>query len=530
MSTTLLRDEARDSLASRPFALPLAHAACLTATLIPLMAAKVPPLTDYLNHLARMDVMARLGSDPVLEGIYQVEWKAIPNLAMDVLVPPLVPLLGAETAGKLFIALTLALMALGAAVLHRVLHGRPSAWPLTIYPLLYSTVLAYGLLNYLFGVGLMLIGLAGWLATRAWPAPARLALTSLFSLLLFFAHLGAFAAYGLCVVMSLAAAQRWPVRLADVKAAAWEAAPFALPLGLFLTTSPDFPLAAGLHYNVFDKLYGLLAPILFQNPLRDLMVLGPLYGLLAWAFLSRSVVIHRALRWPLAGLAVAYLLVPTWMMDNWGNDLRIAIPFFGLLIAAASPMPGAGRLLGLLAIACIASLALRATLVSQDWARYDRLYDEFRAAARQLEPGSLVLPAMDWHAISAETAPPGGHKPFYHVPALALLEQPVFLPSMFTAAERQLFGVREAYRDIDAPHLRPIGLPLLREAADPASAETLRALTGSSAHVHRFAGWPDRFDVLLVIDFGRSENPLPQRLRRLHRGSYFTFYRIVPER
>src|ERR1700686_4124976 len=55
----------------------------------PILAFPLPPLEDYPNHLARMHVIATIGSDPDLSRYYEVHWQIIPNLIMDIIVPVL---------------------------------------------------------------------------------------------------------------------------------------------------------------------------------------------------------------------------------------------------------------------------------------------------------------------------------------------------------------------------------------------------------------------------------------------------------
>lgn len=56
---------------------------------IPIWTNPVPPLSDYVNHLARMHVIAALGHDANLSRFYEVDWAPIPNLMMDLIVPVL---------------------------------------------------------------------------------------------------------------------------------------------------------------------------------------------------------------------------------------------------------------------------------------------------------------------------------------------------------------------------------------------------------------------------------------------------------
>jgi len=56
-------------------------------TSIPVWTHPLPPLSDYVNHLSRMHVIAALERDPLLAKFYQVNWQIVPNLAMDLIVP-----------------------------------------------------------------------------------------------------------------------------------------------------------------------------------------------------------------------------------------------------------------------------------------------------------------------------------------------------------------------------------------------------------------------------------------------------------
>ncbi len=71
-----------------------------------------------------------------------------------------------KPAGKVFIALTFALLAGGTMALHAALHRRWSPWPLLAVFFLYNSVFLWGFLNYLFGLGLALFACALWVRLR----------------------------------------------------------------------------------------------------------------------------------------------------------------------------------------------------------------------------------------------------------------------------------------------------------------------------------------------------------------------------
>ncbi|HMA56911.1 MAG TPA: hypothetical protein VKP52_09360, partial [Pseudolabrys sp.] len=114
---------------------------------IPIWTHPLPPLSDYVNHLARMHVMATLAKNPQLANFYEVHWQVIPNLTMDLIVPLLARFMNIYLAGQTYIVMMFALIISGTLALNRALIGRWSALPLFAFPLLYNYVFLVGLMN-----------------------------------------------------------------------------------------------------------------------------------------------------------------------------------------------------------------------------------------------------------------------------------------------------------------------------------------------------------------------------------------------
>ena len=94
------------------------------ALLAPLLITDVPPLLDYPNHLARFVLLAAGPDDPTLGPIFTPHWAIIPNLATDVIAPPLLRLLPVHVAGRCLLGGILLLNLAGVLALHRALFGR----------------------------------------------------------------------------------------------------------------------------------------------------------------------------------------------------------------------------------------------------------------------------------------------------------------------------------------------------------------------------------------------------------------------
>ena len=97
---------------------------------IPIITHPLPPLSDYVNHLARMHVIASISHDADLSRFYQIDWQIIPNLMMDLVVPRLTAFMTVYHAGQVFTVVTFVLTGSGTLALNRALFGSWSVLPL----------------------------------------------------------------------------------------------------------------------------------------------------------------------------------------------------------------------------------------------------------------------------------------------------------------------------------------------------------------------------------------------------------------
>ena len=144
-----------------------------------------------------MHVITSIAKDVDLARFYEIDWEFVPNLMMDLTVPVLAKVMNIYLAGELFIIAAFVLIASGTFALNRALFGAWSLTPLITFPLLYNYVFLVGVMNYEFGIGLALWGLAVWVMIRERAWPLRLAVSAVFVLVLFFCHLYALGVYGL---------------------------------------------------------------------------------------------------------------------------------------------------------------------------------------------------------------------------------------------------------------------------------------------------------------------------------------------
>src|SRR5215470_12545546 len=299
---------------------------------VPILLYPWPPLSDYINHLARMHVIATVGSDRNLAGFYEVEWQVIPNLMMDLIVPILQRVMNVYLAGQAYTIMTFVLILSGTLALNRQLYGHWSVLPLIAFPLLYNSVFLVGTMNYLFGIGLALWALAAWAALRERAMVLRLGLSTLFVLALFFCHLYAVGVYGLGLLAFelqrlLAlwerrrsriedAGERGPPALLDFVACGL---PF-LPVLPLMLMSPTWTLRWDYNWELHGKFNGLLFVIEVYS--RSATVLLAAVVAVAAGFAIR----HRALQFhPLGWLLLlvggtTYMVLPRVLFDTYMAD------------------------------------------------------------------------------------------------------------------------------------------------------------------------------------------------------------------
>ena len=268
---------------------------------IPIWTHPLPPLSDYINHLARMQVIATIKENPQLARFYEIDWQVIPNLIMDFIVPLLARVMNIYVAGQVYMVGMFALIISGIMVLNRTLIGRWTAFPLLAFPLLYNYDFLVGLMNYIFGIGVALWALAGWIAVRERAWPIRFLLSTACVVLLFFCHLSALGIYGIGILsfelMRLwqRRSEPWPRRIVDFVASGL---PFlaAAPL---LYASPTMQLIGNTWWDQRGKTDGLMYVFSNYSDIAAWALIIVLGASMAWAIRHRVLRFHP-LVWTLA--------------------------------------------------------------------------------------------------------------------------------------------------------------------------------------------------------------------------------------
>ena len=483
---------------------------------IPIWTHPLPPLSDYVNHLARMHVIATLSSNPQLANFYEINWQVIPNLTMDLIVPMLARVMNIYLAGQVYIVTMFALIISGTLALNRVLIGRWSALPLFAFPLLYNYVFLVGLMNYIFGIGVALWALAGWIAVRERAWPIRLVLSTACVVLLFFCHLSALGVYGIGLlsfeILRLWEGRRvlWPVRVVDFIASGL---PFlaAAPL---LNASPTMQLVSGIYWDQRGKIDGLMFVIADYSDIAAFALMTVMVTSMVWAIRHRVLRFHPLVFVLLIVGGIVYLALPRVMFDTYMTDQRVPIGIAFMLFACGDLELRRRLVRRGFMIVLIVLVAARLIEIDLNWSQLSDSTSQFRSSVRRIAPGSKVFVAYADRSLGEDVRDLG----LVHAACIATIERSALVTTLFTVPGKQVLHARPQYSNyVDAGDGTPPSTAQLIVAADHPAPSTPAF----------WLNWT-KFDYLYVL-FTEDEatNPDPVRLKLVADGDRFQLYRII---
>lgn len=488
--------------------------------LAPLLIADVPPILDYPNHLARFVLLAAGPDDPILGPLFTPQWSIIPNLASDIVGPPLLHLLPVHVAGRCLLGGILLLNLAGVLALHRALFGRVSYWPLASGLAAYNSNFMLGFLNGQIGIGLAMIFAAGWITWRDQRPVATVVAATVASVLLFFCHLVGVAFFLVLIGSSEIYALR---RYRTIRSVLWALLPvLAAPLLLsFMTTLRDAP-AAMQWMNPQEKLIQLASPFINYSFPLDMFTAALLYGGVALGIAFRWLALAPRAAMAVAALAVLYPLLPFDLMSAAFVDTRVAVMLGFLLFAATEPAPLPPQIRPIFAAGLIGLFAVRMGMVADVWLEHRRDLADLRSVIASVPAGALVYvtnvpqeeaPAY-WDAGPRSRRLSNLLRADYHLPALLLIERRAFWPILFANPAQQPISLRPRYDR------------LAREAHDIPPHATL------VTDPDRGTAVLDKFDFVLMLEAGADHNPdgfVPRCLALLSRTDFAALYRVRHE-
>ena len=504
---------------------------CLVAALaVPFFFVDVPPVEDYPNHLARIFLLAFGGEDPVLSRIYAPDWHLVPDLAVDVIGPPLMHFLPVHVAGRVILALSLLLPVAGTLAYSGAAFRRPNWWALGVGLVAYNAIFLLGFINFLLGVGLALLAAAFWIASRErhpWLAAGSGALATA---IIFFAHIFAVLYFAL-LIGAHELARLWQRRGEAgsggrlLRATAMIVAALA-PAIILYALSPFSGAEGVLAFETpARKAYELFAPFLLYS--KALTLLTAVVVLAVVVLLARQARTDVGSAIAFVVLIAAYLVAPRAIKGGNFVDTRLPVMAAFLLFAGFAPRLDGIRTkaIGLLLAVLF---AVRIGSIAATWQEHGSDLADFRRVIAPVPPGARVLlvsanPEDD--PAYAEREPESRRLPDLaradrHLAALLVIERRAFWPLLFADPAQQAIRVLPPYDRLavklgDPPDYRAL-------LADPPAPADL-------AGAPYLAGWQRNFDYVLVIDAGAASDLaafLPDRLALVRQADIAALFTV----
>jgi hypothetical protein len=505
---------------TRPRAVAILTVVLLAIAAIPIVTHPLPPLQDYDNHLARAHVINAIGSDPDLARFYWIDWQIIPNLMIDLVVPALNRFVDIYIAGQVFSILAFAAIISGALVLHRTLFGRWSALPLLGVPLLYNGVMLVGVMNYVFGIGLALWGLAVWIAWRERAWPWRFAASTVFVLLLFFCHLFATGIYALGL-LAFELHRLWTKRnepiaplLVDFVATG---IPFLLVVALLVSGPTWDAPGADAFWDFSAKFEGIDLAFDVYYPLVGLALVA------AVVLAGAAAVYHRALSfhpvgWAILGVGIiVYLALPRALFAAHMADARLPIALVFMLLACFDlQLRSQVARRGLVAFLVLLA-AVRVAEVQHVWDAIEPRTQDFFKTVKSMERGSRVLVVSEYDDDSTDMIT---RADIAHAASLATIERSALVTTNFTVRGKHILQAKDRFRYmVEEEDRLPPSMPFFLNGTDGPD---------ENEEWYFWDLWPLKYDYVYILDTKRGKLCAERKhLKLVHDGVGFQLYRVV---
>lgn len=509
----------------RQYALLACFFIILTLVLFPITQFEIPPLGyDYPNHLARLYIISNIRHDGFLQHYYDLDWQVIPNIAIDVIVPAIAELAGLFLAGKIFIFVIFVLIFTGVHSVHFAVYRRLSVTPLICGLIIYNSVMAHGLLNYTFGIGVMLWGIAAWLFLREKSSLLRATVSILFVLATFFAHLAAFGLYALgllAIELYRLSAGRKNNRRSTLLDVAVLCVPLAV-VPLLMAVSPTGQHLAAVSWvssgctstpltcYFLVKIKGIRWVFEAYSKTSDVIALT-LILLGAFAMWRRQWLrAHPMAAWLACAAFLVYFALPTEAFGSSLTDVRLPVGMALLMIGFIDIQLPNRKALYLFMCALCGIVLLRITTVLDVWRIYNMEWSEIRSSFRHIDRGSKILVARSGTLADVATVE--------SVPCLAVVERSSLTSLVFAVHGQQILRLRSLYVD-----------KLTGYSDAPVSVDDLISVNLESPGGRPYlAKWMDFYDYLYILQ--RDDHPagnIPDNLQLLDSGRRYQLYRIL---
>jgi hypothetical protein len=482
-------------------------------SLVPFLAVAHPPIVDFANHAARLELACHRDS-PLVSAMYDYHLGVIPNLAVDLVNYPLCGRIAPDTVLKLVTVGSLLLIYFSAWLIQRRLFGQANAFLFMLPAMAFNIATTMGYMNYLTGVAVVML-MAALAVGRTNRFQSLLLLCNLGGLIVFFCHVFALAV-AILLFFGLFLAGR-PLSAKALVDAGWRTvACFALPVALLAFTP------SGGHHMAIEyegKVRTIVALFMAQQNsvgLYGILLAVPLYLLIR----ERVVLIDSLFMPALAILAIFILVVPSQISDAVDIDSRTFVALAYLFFAVLRPDRRVREMSCALASIAVFFIGLQLWSMVAVWQPFSKQVNEFRSSLGVLPAGARVFPVTADRDGPQRFALPMSYS---HVTSYATTDRRIFNPLEFTGVGMQPLSVRPAYADIDTPAGQPFSPAAAKKLAVPDQRTLMRAHKYNVDYALR---WPEKFDYVVYYHFGGQPNFDPATLETVRVGSFFSILKV----
>lgn len=486
------------------------------ASLLPTLLTPIPAMGDYLNHLARMYLLSQMGTADA-NPYYQAAWAFYPNLAMDLVVPQMARLIGAENATRLFLLFSQILIVSGALALEWVVKRRVHIAGFAALMFLYCLPFSWGFVNFECALGIALWGIAAYLVVAEQPAPLRFVVNAASVMVLFAAHFFSLGIYG----ATLGFYELWRAfdRKVSYRDVALRLVTLSIPAVALLVIMRLTAGSVGSEGSFWYFDYKLLWPFFIMNGYSMAVSGASALVLMAALYVAARCGVLKlkpAGIWIAIGFAVLYLVIPPRLFGTAFADIRV-LPAAALILPAFCSLSLPSRRWTIAALAVVGGITLaNLGVVLVVWLSYRSEYSAVIESFQKIDRGSKIL-----IGISGDGEDPPfkdlTQYPVYYAPTLAVHYANAFVSNVFTETGKQPIQTRAEVRRLAIPYGGPVPIRLLSAIAAGqmvASDDTVVIRT-----------WYRDYDYLYLVGPAMA-NPLPDMLNELDRSGRFVLYKI----
>ena len=395
--------------------------------MLPVLLVEYVPLVDFPNHLARAYIFHHYEQVPEFQATYRKLFEPIPDLGIEMALAAVLPFVSLPAAGRIYLLLIIAVFVAGCHLLGVAIQKEPTYLALPCCFFVYNSMLLYGMVNYVLGVGLFAVALACWLSWREEWNLWRAAAVTLLVAAAYLTHLTAYGFLGVAFVV--VSAWQYARENESIRTIAAGLLPLVPPALFFLWYMRGSGKSGEILWNsLTGKLIGSLSLLSSYDYRLDAFVLIVLVAvgaaILRWSRRWRIAWPTFAAGWFLFFL---YLAFPLEVLTSSAADVRMIAPA-ALLVVLSVRFELPATTAGVLLAVWLVTATLRVGGIGATWMGVDRRIAAEIERMRVLPPNASVypvfIPPADRFAAKSERG-------FEHLALYAVTERHATVPTLF---------------------------------------------------------------------------------------------------